>query len=92
MLNTHVSTSDISVHNCYLVNTTREGDILEKVEQVMDKYKLFKKKVMQMNNKTLQLALIIIDNAEGVTHEDFFEIAELLFLVDKMNIHILAED
>lgn len=65
---------------------------MEKVEQVMDKYKLFKKKVMQMNNKTLQLALIIIDNAEGVTHEDFFEIAELLFLVDKMNIHILEED
>ena len=64
----------------------------EKVEQVMAKYKLFKKKVMQMNNKTLQLALIIIDNAEGVTHEDFFEIAELLFLVDKMNIHILEED
>ena len=92
MLNTHVSTSDISVHNCYLVNTTREGDILEKVEQVMDKYKLFKKKVMQMNNKTLQLALIIIDNAEGVTHEDFFEIAELLFLIDKMIIHILEED
>tara|TARA_R100000781_G_scaffold110736_1_gene76434 strand:+ start:5142 stop:5339 length:198 start_codon:yes stop_codon:yes gene_type:complete len=65
---------------------------LEKVEQVMAKYELFKKKVMQMNNKTLQLALIIIDNAEGVTHEDFFEIAELLFLVDKMNIHILEED
>ena len=65
---------------------------MEKVEQVMDKYKLFKKKVMQMNNKTLQTALIIIDNAEGVTHEDFFEIAELLFLVDKMNIHILEED
>ena len=65
---------------------------MEKVEQVMAKYELFKKKVMQMNNKTLQLALIIIDNAEGVTHEDFFEIAELLFLVDKMNIHILEED
>jgi hypothetical protein len=64
----------------------------EKVEKVMAKYKLFKKKVMQMNNKTLQTALIIIDNAEGVTHEDFFEIAELLFLIDKMNIHILEED
>jgi hypothetical protein len=64
----------------------------EKVEKVMAQYKLFKKKVMQMNNKTLQLALIIIDNAEGVTHEDFFEIAELLFLIDKMNIHILEED
>jgi len=61
---------------------------LEKVENVMNKYQLFKKKVMQMNNKTLQLALIIIDNAEGVTHEDFFKIAELLFLIDKMNIHI----
>ncbi len=65
---------------------------MQKVEQVMAKYKLFKKKVMQMNNKTLQTALIIIDNADGVTHEDFFEIAELLFLVDKMNIHILEED
>ena len=65
---------------------------LQKVEKVMTQYELFKKKVMQMNNKTLQLALIIIDNAEGVTHEDFFEIAELLFLVDKMNIHILEED
>ena len=65
---------------------------LQKVEKVMTQYELFKKKVMKMNNKTLQLALIIIDNAEGVTHEDFFEIAELLFLVDKMNIHILEED
>ena len=65
---------------------------MQKVEKVMAKYKLFKKKVMRMNNKTLQTALIIIDNAEGVTHEDFFEIAELLFLVDKMNIHILEED
>ena len=65
---------------------------LQKVEKVMTQYELFKKKVMQMNNKTLQTALIIIDNAEGVTHEDFFEIAELLFLVDKMNIHILEED
>ena len=61
---------------------------MQKVEQVMAKYKLFKKKVMQMNNKTLQTALIIIDNADGVTHEDFFEIAELLLLVDKMDIHI----
>ena len=75
-------------YNCYLINITQEGGDLEKVENVMNKYQLFKKKVMQMNNKTLQLALIIIDNAEGVTHEDFFKIAELLFLIDKMNIHI----
>ena len=61
---------------------------LQKVEKVMTQYELFKKKVMKMKNKTLQTALIIIDNADGVTHEDFFEIAELLFLVDKMNIHI----
>ena len=61
---------------------------LQKVEKVMTQYELFKKKVMKMKNKTLQKALIIIDNAEGVSHEDFFEIAELLFLVDKMNIHI----
>ena len=61
---------------------------LQKVEKVMTQYELFKKKVMQMENKTLQTALIIIDNADGVTHEDFFEIAELLLLVDKMDIHI----
>ena len=61
---------------------------LQKVEQVMTQYELFKKKVMKMNNKTLQLALIIIDNADGVSHDDFFKIAELLLLVDKMNIHI----
>ena len=65
---------------------------LQKVETIMTQYELFKKKVMKMKNKTLQTALIIIDNADGVTHEDFFEIAELLFLVDKMNIHILEED
>ena len=61
---------------------------LQKVEKVMTQYELFKKKVKKMNNDTLKKALIIIDNAEGVSHEDFFEIAELLFLVDKMNIHI----
>ena len=61
---------------------------LQKVEKVMTQYELFKKKVMKMNNKTLQLALIIIDNADGVSHDDFFKIAELLLLVDKMNIHI----
>ena len=61
---------------------------LQKVEQVMTQYELFKKKVMKMNNKTLQTALIIIDNADGVSHDDFFKIAELLLLVDKMNIHI----
>ena len=57
----------------------------EKVEQVMIKYELFKKKMMKMNNETLQTALIIIDDAEGVSHKDFFEIAELLLLVDKMD-------
>ena len=61
---------------------------LQKVEKVMTQYELFKKKVMKMKNKTLQKALIIIDNAEGVSHDDFFEIAELLLLIDKMNIHI----
>ena len=64
---------------------------LEKVEKVMTQYELFKKKVMQMENKTLQTALIIIDNADGVSHDDFFEIAELLLLVDKMNISIEEE-
>ena len=61
---------------------------MEKVEQVMTQYELFKKKVMKMKSKTLQTALIIIDNADGVTHDDFFRIAELLFLVDKMEISI----
>ena len=61
---------------------------LQKVETIMTQYELFKKKVMKMNNKTLQTALIIIDNADGVSHDDFFKIAELLLLVDKMNIHI----
>ena len=64
---------------------------LEKVETIMTQYELFKKKVMQMNNKTLQTALIIIDNADGVSHEEFFKIAELLLLIDKMNIQ-LEED
>jgi len=60
---------------------------LEKVETIMTQYELFKKKVMQMNNKTLQTALIIIDNAEGVSHEDFFEIAKLLLIIDNKEEH-----
>ena len=65
---------------------------LQKVEKVMTQYELFKKKIMQMNSKTLQTALIIIDNADGVSHDDFFKIAELLLLVDKMDIDILEEE
>ena len=65
-----------------------EGNSLEKVQSVMKQYHVFKKKVDRMNNKTLQKALKIIDSAEGVSHDDFFEIAVLLFLVDKMNIQI----
>ena len=65
---------------------------MEKVEQVMTQYELFKKKVMKMKNKTLQTALIIIDNADGVTHDDFFRIAELLLLVDRMGISLEEED
>ena len=64
---------------------------LQKVEQVMTQYELFKKKVMQMENKTLQTALIIIDNADGVTHDDFFRIAELLLLIDRMGISLEEE-
>jgi len=64
---------------------------LQKVEKVMTQYELFKKKVMKMKNKTLQIALIIIDNADGVTHDDFFRIAELLLLVDKMGISLEEE-
>ena len=63
----------------------------EKVVSVMEQYHVFKKKVDKMNNKTLQKALIIIDNAEGVSHDDFFEIAELLLLVDKIGISLEEE-
>lgn len=62
---------------------------MEEVENVMAEYKLFKKKVGRMNNPTLKLALTIIDNAEGVSHEDIFTIAELLFLYDKVNINLI---
>ena len=64
---------------------------LEKVEKVMTQYELFKKKVDDMSNKTLQKALKIIDNAEGVSHDDFFEIAELLLLIDKMGVSLEEE-
>tara|TARA_R100000781_G_C4014101_1_gene104713 strand:+ start:220 stop:423 length:204 start_codon:yes stop_codon:yes gene_type:complete len=64
---------------------------LQKVEKVMAQYELFKKKVEQMHSDTLKKALIIIDNAEGVSHEDFFEIAELLFIHDKLQFDILED-
>ena len=64
---------------------------LQKVEKVMTQYELFKKKVDDMSNKTLQKALKIIDNAEGVSHDDFFEIAELLLLIDKMGVSLEEE-
>ena len=63
----------------------------EKVISVMEQYHVFKKKVDKMNNKTLQKALIIIDNAEGVSHDDFFEIAELLLIIDKMGVSLEEE-
>ena len=56
---------------------------LQKVEQVMTQYEFLKSKILKMNNKILQTTLIIVDNAEGVSHDDFFEIAELLLLIDK---------
>ena len=55
----------------------------EKLEKIMAEYKIVIKKIKQMNNKTLQKALTIIDNADGVSHKDLFEIAELLLLIDK---------
>lgn len=61
---------------------------MEKVQSVMKQYHVFKKKVDKMNNKTLQKALIIIDNAEGVSHDDFFEIAAYMFVIDKLDIQI----
>ena len=64
---------------------------LQKIEKVMTQYELFKKKVKRMNSDTLKKALIIIDNAEGVSHDDFFEIAELLFLFDKVDLQILYQ-
>ena len=65
---------------------------MEKVISVMEQYHVFKKKVDRMNNKTLKKALTIIDSAVGVSHDDFFEIAVLLFLVDKMNISMEDEN
>ena len=60
----------------------------EKVVSVMKQYHVFKKKVDNMNNKTLQKALKIIDSAEGVSHDDFFEIAAYMFVIDKLDIQI----
>ena len=37
----------------------------------------------RMNNKTLQLTLNILDNSEGVSFEDFFQISRLLLEYDK---------
>jgi len=56
---------------------------IEKLENIMAEYKIVIKKIKQMNNKTLQKALTIIDDADGVAHNDLFEIAELLLLIDK---------
>ena len=56
---------------------------IEKLENIMAEYKIVIKKIKQMNNKTLQKALTIIDDADGVAHNDFFEIDELLLLIDK---------
>jgi prophage maintenance system killer protein len=66
----------------------KETKNTEKIVSVMKQYHVFKKKVDKMNNKTLQKALIIIDNAEGVSHDDFFEIAAYMFVIDKLDIQI----
>ena len=64
---------------------------LEKVETIMTEYELIKKKVKLMHSDTLKKTLMIIDNAEGVSHEDYFEIAELLFIYDKLQFEILED-
>ena len=64
---------------------------LQKIEKVMTEYELIKKKVKLMHSDTLKKALMIIDNAEGVSHEDYFEIAELLFIYDKLQFEILED-
>ena len=64
---------------------------LEKVETIMTEYELIKKKVKLMHSDTLKKTLMIIDNAEGVSHEDFFEIAKLLFIYDKLQFEILED-
>ena len=60
---------------------------LEKIQKAMKKHKMLMKEMDTMHNSTLQKVLIIIDNAEGVGHEDFFEIAELLLTIDKREEH-----
>ena len=64
---------------------------LQKIEKVMTEYELIKKKVKLMHSDTLKKALMIIDNAEGVSHEDYFEIAELLLIHDKLQFEILED-
>ena len=60
----------------------------EKIISVMEQYHAFKKKVDKMSNNTLKKAITIIDTAEGVSHDDFFEIAAYFFVLDKLNIEI----
>ena len=60
----------------------------EKIISVMEQYHVFKGKVSKMNNDTLKQAITIIDTAEGVSHDDFFEIAAYFFVLDKLNIAI----
>jgi hypothetical protein len=58
---------------------------LEYIEKVMKKYKLLKEEMLNMDNPILYKALVIIDNAEGVSHDDFFEIIEYFLYLDKVS-------
>ena len=65
--------------------------MVEKIEKVMKRYNSIKGQIPKLDNKVLTKALTIIDNADGVSHEDFFEVAELLFLFDKVDEQVLYQ-
>ena len=56
---------------------------MQRIEIIRDEYDNIKAKMARMNNKTLQLTLNILDNSEGVSFEDFFQISRLLLEYDK---------
>ena len=56
---------------------------MQRIEIIRDEYDNIKAKMSRMNNKTLQLTLNILDNSEGVSFEDFFQISRLLLEYDK---------
>ena len=55
---------------------------MQRIEIIREEYDAIKAKMPIMKNRTLQLALRILDKAEAVSFEDFFKIARLLLEYD----------